>query len=350
MDRRQFLASGLASPLALGLGNAHAAEPVFIGDMHFHLFFRGTNTAASKPLAKLMADGQATLVAWSLVGDLLWISTTPQGIKQKAEPREGEPLAWFRRELDRIKTHLSEQNLKIVRTPTDVDRALKGEPHVVLAVEGASFIENDMSRLRLAYDLGVRHVQIVHYVNNTVGDFQTEAPRHSGLTELGMATVRECNRLGILVDLAHSTSAAVSQALALSTTPMVWSHSSVTDKRPPNWQMTPWQARQLSLEQAKAIAAKGGVVGLWTLRSDIGSSVEGYGERLLQMAAWLGDDHVAFGTDMHGLPSSPITDYRDLRRVIEGWQQRGVSAERIRKLAIGNYARVLRQAMTGRQA
>lgn len=348
MDRRQLLKAGLASPLIFALP-ASASDPTFIADMHAHLYFAGTKTAAANPLAKNMAGGRATLVAWSLVGDLLWMHPTPGGYRQKSEPAPGEPVAWFKRELARIKAHLAEQNLKIVRTPQDVELALTGDPHVVLSVEGASFVENDLGRLQEACDLGIRHIQLVHYVRNTLGDFQTERPEHKGLTDLGNNVVRECNRLGILVDLAHSSSDAVAQALAISKAPMVWSHSSVTNKRTPNSSMVAWQARQLGIAQAKAIASKGGVVGLWTLTTDVGATVEHYGDRLLELSGWLGDDHVAFGTDMNGLPSAAISSYADLRRVVDYWQRKSVSQARIRKLAIENYARVLRQALQARE-
>ena len=53
----------------------------------------------------------------------------------------------------------------------------------------------------------------MHYIRNALGDFQTERPQHGGLTELGKKVVQECNRLGILVDLAHATADAVTQAL-----------------------------------------------------------------------------------------------------------------------------------------
>ena len=66
-------------------------------------------------------------------------------------------------------------------TPDDVDSALKGQPHVVLAVEGASFVDADPSQIKRAYDLGVRHLQLVHYIKNPLSDFQTEKPEHDGL-------------------------------------------------------------------------------------------------------------------------------------------------------------------------
>ena len=346
MDRRQFVASGLALPLSY-VTRAFAAEPIFIGDMHAHFYFDGRGVMRSPPLAGAMAAGNATLVAWSLVGDLLWMGRTPRGYAQTAVPLPGVPLGWFERELARIKKHAAEQNLKIVRSASDVDRALRGEPHVVLAVEGASFIEDDVGRVQAAYDLGVRHLQLVHYIKNSVGDFQTEQPEYNGLSDLGKKVVQECNRLGILVDLAHCSSEAVTQALTLSKAPMVWSHSSVTASRKPDWTMIGWRARQLTLESAKAIARKGGVVGLWALRLDVGDSIEAYADRLLQMAEWLGEDHVAFGSDMNGLGRhAVINEYADFRRLMAHWEQRRVPEGRVRKLAIENYARVLRQALS----
>jgi hypothetical protein len=71
------------------------------------------------------------------------------------------------------------------------------------------------------------------------------------------------------------------------------------------------------------------------------------------MADWLGEDHAAFGTDMNGLLGPALTSYADLRRVVDYWEQRRMSESRIRKLAIENYGRVLKQAMaarTGRDA
>ena len=58
-------------------------------------------------------------------------------------------------------------------------------PTYVLAVEGASFIEKDAGRVKAAYELGVRHLQLVHYTSNTIGEIQTEPPEHQGLTQLG---------------------------------------------------------------------------------------------------------------------------------------------------------------------
>ncbi len=358
IDRRALLAGSaalLAAPGAASAGVAPArpaAVPnadipiadIPIADMHAHLFFIGPKPAALQPLRRNMAGGGASLVAWSLVGDMPWIRPSAGGLKQVGTPKAGGATQWLQDELGRIDKHLAEQDLKVVRGPKDLDHALAGEPHVVLAVEGASFLDEGIAGLERAHAAGIRHLQLVHYVRNTIGDFQTEAPVHGGLTDFGRDVIREANRLGILVDLAHLTSAGVRQALEVSRMPMVWSHSSITQGAP-HWNMQPRRARQLGLDDARAIAAKGGVVGLWALRSDVGSTIEAYADRMLDMAGLIGDDHVGFGTDMNALAATPISSYANLRRAVEHMAARGADRGRLEKIAIGNYVRVLRQAM-----
>jgi membrane dipeptidase len=129
---------------------------------------------------------------------------------------------------------------------------------------------------------------------------------------------------------------------------MIWSHSSIASK--PHWSMVLWKARQLTLPTARKIAQKGGVVGLWALRPDVGPSAVSYAERLAEMADQLGEDHVAIGTDSHGMDNEQmLANYADVRKVIEYWQKAGMKETRIRKIAIENYARVLKEAFRLRQ-
>jgi membrane dipeptidase len=113
--------------------------------------------------------------------------------------------------------------------------------------------------------------------------------------------------------------------------------------------MPVWQARQLSYDGAKAIAEKGGVIGLWALGADVGKGPESYAKRITEMVDWLGEDHVAFGTDMNALSSPAIDSFADLRRVVRILSN-GMPDARVRKIAIGNYARVLKEAFTAKQA
>lgn len=349
MDRRTFISSGLAATVALGDVAFGQSAPIYISDMHFHSFF-GDTPYHSRPMAKTLADGKATLVAWKLVGDGAWFAQRPPH-KQTGEPAPGQALRRLRQHASLIKSHVAEQNLKLALTPEDVDRALAGEPRIVLSVEGSVFVENDPGRVKIAYDLGVRHMQLVHYIRNQMADFQTEPPILGGLTDLGKEVISECNKLGILVDLAHMTPSAVSASIAASKVPVIWSHGSVTAGQEPNWKLVTWKARQLPLAKAREIASAGGVVGLWALKADVGADPAVYGRRLLEMASWLGDEHVGFGTDINGLGMQALLNsYIDVRQVIEEWQARKVSEKRIRLIASENYARVLKQAMRARTA
>lgn len=354
LDRRALLKTGVGLGISLVFANrAHAANPIYLGDMHHHLWFGRLQSGEAKPLGPVMAEGNATLVAWALGTDVPWIKKGPRGYVQTATPKPGESFGWFKRELARIKQHLAEQKLKPIATASDVAAALAGEPHVVLSTEGSFFLEGDLSRVQAAYDLGIRHLQLVHYTKNTVADFQTEPPEHNGLTEFGRRVIAECNRLGILVDLAHATERTVDQVLEISRAPVIWSHSSIASSGTPDWTMIGWKARQLTLDCAKRIARKGGVVGLWAERVDVGNSTASYADRLMKMADQLGDDHVGFGTDMSGDAVNDkefmMTNYVDLRRVVDYWQFKGIDDKRIRKIAIGNYARVLQDALRPRQ-
>jgi len=347
MDRREFFACAAASPFVLARGAA-AQSTIYTADMHFHSFFAQSKYHL-RPLTSALVAGNTTLAAWSLVGDLLWFDV--KTYKQKSAPGPGEALTWFQRELGRIKDHLAEQRLKILLMPGDVDLALRGDPHIVLAVEGANWVETEPLRVKTAYDLGLRHLQLVHYTRNPIGDFQTILPEHHGLTQVGKQVVSECNRLGILVDLAHSTEAVVADVLSISQAPVVWSHGSVTRGRRAAASVALWRRRQLSLEVAKEIARKSGVVGLWSLAVDVGKTAEAYADRMMELAEWLGEDHVAFGTDINGLgPYGAFSGFGDLRRVVGHWQRQGVGEARIRKLAIGNYARVLKAALRSSRA
>lgn len=349
MDRRQFVLACLAAPFGLST-RARAEGSIYVGDMHFHLFFIGPKPARTQPLARSMAAGNVTLASWSLVGDQPWLVPGRGGFKQQGAPKDDEGRTWLREEMKRVTEYLAEQKLKIVKTAADIDRALDGDPHVVLAVEGATFADNDLGALHEAYELGIRSVQLVHYIKNPIGDLQTEAPVHNGLTDYGKKVLTECNRLGILIDLAHCTDAAVKDALAIARAPMVWSHSSVARDRTPKWTMPVWQARQLKLDTAKEIAAKGGVVGLWALGADVGPSPASYAKRITEMADWLGPEHVGFGTDINALSKPAIKGFADLRSVVNLLQEQGMPRVHVESIAIGNYARVLRKAFEGRQA
>ncbi len=96
----------------------------------------------------------------------------------------------------------------------------------VLGIEGGHAIENSLGALRTYYGLGVRYMTLTHNVTLDWADAANDVARHGGLTRFGEEVVREMNRLGMLVDLSHTSPATMSDALRVSEAPVIFSHSS----------------------------------------------------------------------------------------------------------------------------
>ena len=94
-----------------------------------------------------------------------------------------------------------------------------------LGMEGGHAIENSLGALRAYYDLGVRYMTLTHNVTLDWADAALDVPKHGGLTPFGKEVVREMNRLGMLVDLAHVSPGTMSAALDVSEAPVIFSHS-----------------------------------------------------------------------------------------------------------------------------
>lgn len=353
VSRRRVLQAAIAL-LAAGACPARAQQQrVPITDMHSH-YGMISRRLGSSGLAEDMRSQGVAIVAWKLIADARWIRATRSGIEQVGKPAPGELATHFNAYLDRMKTYVAEQKLKTVLTPADVDACIAGEPGIVLASEGADFLEGRLDNLDAAYAKGLRHLQFVHYIDTPVGDFQTVAPVHNGLSEMGRKLVEACDARGIVVDLAHSTGPAVDQALEIARSPVIWSHSWV-DGDGGNWQdQFGYLQRRLSLAHAKKIAAGGGVVGLWALglsRPGSGWTVgpgntRAYARELVNLVDRIGADHVAMGTDIEGVgPNWAVNNYGHVRSVIDHLQEMKIDAATVERIAYANYARVLKAVL-----
>ena len=347
--RRRFLRSAGALGLAFGYPCvARAAPEPPIADAHSHIGLFSPQMLRGSLRAQMQESG-VTLLSWNIVGDGRWTARTSQGIQQRSVPASGAQAGYLREKLAAMRAYLAKDELHFVGTPADIDAALSGSPRVVIAVEGAGFVADGLELIDQAYADGLRHLQLEHYIRNALGDFQTESPQHNGMTQLGIDTVKACNRLGILVDLAHSTEPVIDKALEVSATPIIWSHSAITTARYSWWQSSNL-SRLLHISYAKKIAQRGGAVGLWSLRSTVGSSPGGYADELMRMVDAIGPEHVMFGTDMDGVGTFGVMDQLgDLRRVADLLRERGVDDKTLRAICFGNYARCLRTAMEARQ-
>jgi len=142
-------------------------------------------------------------------------------------------------------------------------------------------------------------VQLVHYTPNNIGDFQTGAITHQGLTEFGAEVIRACDRLGLVCDVAHATEDMARQAVKVATKPLLLSHTAISGS--PAMGPTPLTGRQISPDHAHAIAETGGAIGIWHFFP----SLEKYVDGLKEMADVVGVEHVCIGTDQQVAPGHP---------------------------------------------
>lgn len=349
LPRRRFLEWAGAAMAAGVLPAQSQPAPRYMADMHSHIGMFKPDFFGFDLHAHMKATG-ATLLAWSVTDDNRWIGQTPNGLKQLSQPRPGELWENFLTRFARYEAMLQKWGVPKALVPADVDAAVAGTAHVLLATESANFLEGDPSRVAQAHAWGIRHMQMVHYIHSPLGDHQTAEPRHGGLSAVGREVIAQCNRFGIVVDLAHSSPSFVDAAVETAKAPVVWSHSWISRKAW-SWQDPGYLARSLPQAQARRIADTGGAVGLWSsrIRNDPMYGVHNvrtFADETMRMCDLVGPEHVAFGTDMEGAGPGPVlSDYADLREVADDLARRGLPEAVLHGILIGNYARIVKAAM-----
>jgi microsomal dipeptidase-like Zn-dependent dipeptidase len=211
---------------------------------------------------------------------------------------KGQPEWRFYNALEGQDSILKWSNMHLVLNGKQLQEAIEsGEPFAIQSVEGGHFLEGDVSRIKQAYDKGLRVFCLLHDndANPPLGDVYTNEPKYGGLTQLGADAIAECNRLGILVDLAHCDSVTVRMALQKSTQPMIISHTGLNTRLGSNEFMGKMMYKRLiSPSLAKEFAAAGGLLGVWP---HLAQSAHEYAENIKAMVDLVGIDHVTIGTD-----------------------------------------------------
>jgi membrane dipeptidase len=313
-------------------------------DMHTHSAGAGFARAPRYDLADHMRRGRMSAVCLCHSADGPVIRRPPGGrIRQYRDPEPGELYRFTQQRLAFMDSLLGPQGMTRVLTPADLAAAkAAGRPALIGTIEGCHFMDGRLERVGEVYRRGIRQLQIVHYMPSELGDQQTEDASWDGLSPLGADVIRECNRLGIVVDVAHGSFKLVEQAVGVSAVPVILSHTSlaVTPLRP--------YSRLISAEHARLMAEAGGVIGVWPAAFafvDGRDWVAGIA-RLVDVA---GVDHVGLGTDMEGGVDEVWDDYADLPAVVDLVLKRGFSPAETVKLIGGNYVRVFRQAAAARK-
>ena len=257
----------------------------------------------------------------------------------------------------------------------------RGRIGSLLGVEGGRQIGGSLPALRRFYDLGVRYMTLTHNQTTEWADAGTEDPKHDGLSPFGVEVVKEMNRLGMLVDLSHVAPATMTDAIAASRAPVIFSHSDAYALNP--------HPRNVPDEVLRQLPANGGVIMITFVPSFVSpqdwawarersaqearlkslysfstkrqadelkkweqanpappvtvSDVADHIEHVVRVA---GHDHVGIGGDLDGIDRTVsglggVETYPNLfaELIRRGWNDRNLA-----KLAGGNILRVMRQA------
>jgi len=264
----------------------------------------------------------------------------------------------------------------LATTAGDIERIHReGKIAALMGIEGGHAIDDDLRLLRDYYALGIRYMTLTHSNTNdwadSSGDInKPEVKHHNGLTDFGKEVVREMNRLGMMVDISHVADKTFWDALAVSSAPMIASHSSC--------RALTNVPRNMTDEMIVALAKKGGVVQVnfncgflseksaaaaknvkdSTLPGAAGEDATIAEYRKMVPPATLADalahidhivkiagiDAVGIGSDFDGVFCTPtgLEDVSKFPNLTRALLEKGYSADDIRKIYGGNLLRVMR--------
>ena len=230
----------------------------------------------------------------------------------------------------------SDGALVFLRTRADLEAVLSeranGKPVTggLMATEGSHALDGSLGNVQNLYDAGFRMMGLHHFFDNKLGG-SLHGVSQAGLTDFGREAVREMNRLGIMVDVAHSSEAVVDEVLALSTTPLVVSHTGV--------QGACDSPRNISDDHMQRIAAGGGLIGIGYWDGAVcDATPAGVAKSIAYAVKLVGWQHVALGSDYDGA-TSVYFDTSELSALTQALLDAGLSEREIRAVMGGNQIR-----------
>ena len=275
--------------------------------------------------------------------------------------------------------------IELALTASDIERIGKaGKVAAVLTIESGHAIADDLAMLRTYHRLGIRSMTLTHFRNTNWADSSTDTPEHGGLTDFGREVVREMNRLGMIVDISHVSDKTFYDTLAVTTRPVIASHSScraLTDV-----------PRNMTDDMIRAVGKNGGVIGInfggnFLSQKEVEASRKNFAARAAvdpgltgraldefatkdyldtysvmrpnrstladavthidHVVKLVGIDHVGIGSDWDGISTVPagLEDVSRMPYLTAALLERGYSEQDVKKILSGNFLRVMRQVI-----
>lgn len=216
----------------------------------------------------------------------------------------------------------------------------RGQIACMAGVEGGHALEDDLDNIERFAARGVRYIGLLHFSANGLGSpaYGRGADANQGLTALGRECIREMNRCGVVVDLAHINRKGFFEALEVTDAPVMVSHTGVVGVHE-HW-------RNIDDAQLRAVADNGGCVGVIFAKRFLGGrDIDAVVDHLMHIIGVAGEDAPALGSDFDGLvvPPRGLEDIAQMPHLTAALARRGLSAEALEKLLGGNALRVLRE-------
>jgi len=224
----------------------------------------------------------------------------------------------------------------------EVNRARKIA--AILSIEGGEALEGDLAVLRVLYKLGVRLLTLTWNQRNQIADGLNESRTGGGLTEFGLKVIEEMNRLGMLIDISHLSEAGFWDVAKYSKNPIIASHSNCYTLCP--------HRRNLKDDQIKAIADKGGVIGItfvpnFLIQENRKATIEDVIKHIDYLVETVGVDYVGLGSDFDGTGGLPLglEGVDKIPNITKGLLDRGYEEKDIKKILGENFLRVFKEVV-----
>jgi membrane dipeptidase len=355
MNRREFLGCCIATGMTIGLSglvsclNSKATlsledksqlSGLTIADAHAHPYqlYGSGKYDRSTPTIDMMKQVGMVASSFSALGD-----------KVKYGGITGRPYSNTLNQLKKVKKFEEKNKVKLIRKAPDVPSLIgSNEPGAIMAIEGGDAVEGKIDNLDKFYHYGVRMITILHDHNNEIG-FNMRSKSDGTLTRFGIQAVARMNKLGMIIDVAHSKTKTLKSIKEVSETPLIDSH---TNPLPYGLKKLK-QTRLRTWSEMDLIAKTGGVICTWPLAYSKGDAkrtmLRHWAEEIVEIKKRLGIKYVGLGTDGGGNLPQKIKGWKSilsLPKLIEAMREVGLSQDDIVAYTGGNFLRVLNQCLS----
>jgi len=299
-----------------------------------------------------LADGNVALQVFSLP------TKSPHGLNIESNEDQNDDILWLAiadrwppatwqslteralyqaRRLHQF-AHGSQGGFVVIESAPDLSRYLERRrlngklTAGLLSIEGAHALDGKLENLDVLYRAGYRMMSPSHFFDNDIGG-SAAGVHKTGLTEKGREWVRQMEARHMIVDLAHASPKTIADVLAIANRPLVVSHTGVKGTCDNN--------RNLSDDQIRAVAAKGGLIGIgyWDTAT-CGTDARAIVKAMRYVSDRVGVEHVALGSDFDGAITAPF-DTTGVVKITEAMLEAGYSEQEIRMITGENAVRFL---------